>query len=123
MGGRRPSQGVGRRLRGVCEFLSSVAPPQPGSRPPVRTPPSARTSLSVVSTSVLSLERTSLTCTRIWKAGQAVSGASWRASPPPRPRGDQTGQETLLGGGEGRGEGGAGEARPSACPLGIEPVT
>lgn len=108
---------------GFCEFLSSVAPSQPGSRPPACTPPPARTSLSVVSTSVLSLERTSLTCTRIWKAGQAVSGASWRASRPPRPRGDQTGQEMLLGGGRGRGEEGAQEAWPSTGLLGTEPVT
>ena len=101
VGGRETKPGVGEEVEGgVCEFLSSVGPPQPGSCPPARIPPPARTSLSVVSTSVLSLERTSLTCTRIWKAGQAVSGARWRASRPPRPQGDQTGQEMLLGGGE-----------------------
>lgn len=72
------------QARWVCEFLSSTAPPQPGSSHlwPSTHCPTARTSLSVVSTSVLSLERASLTCTRIWKAGWAVSPAGGRTCRP-----------------------------------------
>lgn len=69
---------------------------------------------------VLSLERTSLTCTRIWKAGQAVGGGQLEGQLP-RPQGDQTGQEMLLGGGEGEREG---QGRPGRVRVAIgESVT
>lgn len=88
-GGGQGALGRGADQAGWAhECLSPEAPTQPGSHPPgCPHPTPARTSLSVVSTSVLSLERTSLTCTRICKARRAVSGASWMACHPPRPWG------------------------------------
>lgn len=111
-GGRR---GKADQARWACEFLSSVAPPQPGSPtwPPTHRP-TARTSLSVVSTSVLSLERTSLTCTRIWKAGQAVSGTGGGLTFPLAPRGPDGLDSTCWA--EGEGEVGSGEERVGGGP-------
>lgn len=95
---RHRGGGVRETGRWLREFLSSVAPPQPESPPSLALPhcPTTRTSLSVVSTSVLSLERTSLTCTRIWKAGQTQWDRLQGLLPNPAPRA-WTAQETLLG--------------------------
>lgn len=49
VGGRRPARGGEEEVEGVCEFLGSVALPSQGAARP-SAPPTARTSLSVVST-------------------------------------------------------------------------
>lgn len=67
----------GRLRRWVSQALSWVTytywthpPGLHASAPPPCTHSIRRTSFSVVSTRVLSLQRTSFTCTRIWKTGQ-----------------------------------------------------
>lgn len=89
--GKGHSNEEGRQVGGVsgtesregCTggFLSLELGDFPTACPALITPPPCthsprRTSFSVVSTSVLSLQRTSFTCTRIWKTGQAVSMAA-----------------------------------------------